>query len=105
MRILIIIIKLDRHYVCGFHHCGHESSLEGKLWGIYIDTSSNCSSCQKKCDLDDNCTGVECEYFDDRYCVWWKDLSCGPVEERTYSMGYKTCVKPVRNNDSQGTYY
>ena len=25
--------------------------------------------------------------------------------ERIYSLGYKTCVKPVRNNGSQGTYY
>ena len=94
--------------MCGYHHCDRDRlwiSKEDNLWGVYTDTPSNCSMCQKKCDLDDNCAGVECDYFDDRYCSWWNDLNCGTVEERIYSLSYKTCVKPRKSNDNTGKDY
>ena len=94
---------------CGFWHCEgnlRAKNKEGITWGIYKELNSDCKACEKECILDNNCQSLECDYFDKRPCIWWKDLSCNVdggdyqgQNQKIYSEQYKTCIKGSKGSD------
>ena len=65
----------------------------------YNDTSGECKACQAKCSSDPNCLVVECDYFDNRSCIWQNTTDCYHSTSITlgYSNAYQTCLKPPKS--------
>ena len=75
-------------YLCEEKGCHWSDYTKGEDWGYYSKTDIGCFECQKSCNLDENCGGVEC---DSGYCTWWKLGKCSTLGE--YNANYHTCRK------------
>ena len=88
-------------YSCQLVHCKWSEYKKNVDWGIYSNaTNSDCASCRKRCNVDLNCTGIECgragEYS---HCSWWKGKSCSHNEERVVlNEKFETCMKVNEGN-------
>ena len=74
--------------MCEEKGCHWSDYTKGEEWGYYSKTDIGCFECQKSCNLDENCGGVEC---DSGYCSWWKLGKCSTLGE--YNANYHTCRK------------
>ena len=84
---------LGQKYLCDFKHCGWDKYVENEDWGYYSKNNSDCNFCQQKCEMDDNCSGVECGGRID-YCSWWKIGKCITEREKDVDVHYHvTCTK------------
>ena len=94
-KIFLIFLKQDELYKCGFHHC----MTEDANFQTYNDTSGECKACQAKCSSDPNCLVVECDYFDNRSCIWQNTTDCYHSTSIIlgYSKAYQTCLKPPKS--------
>ena len=84
---------LGQKYLCDFKHCDWADYIEKGDWGYYSKNNSDCNFCQKKCEMDDNCSGVECGGRIN-YCAWWKVGKCITEREKDVDDPHHvTCTK------------
>ena len=84
---------LGQKYLCDFKHCDWADYIETGDWGYYSKNNSDCNFCQKKCDMDNNCSGVECGGRIN-YCAWWKVGKCITEREKDVDDPHHvTCTK------------
>ena len=83
-------------YVCEEKVCHRRFATdytEGEDWGYYSKSDIGCFECQKRCNADKNCGGVECN---SGYCSWWKWGKCSNVG---CDLDYRTYYCRKRKND------
>jgi len=80
-------------YVCEEKVCHSSDYIEGEDWGYYSKSDIGCFECQKRCNADKNCGGVECN---SGYCSWWKWGKCSNVG---CDLDYRTYYCRKRKND------